>query len=83
MSELHEAAYSGNIAAIKECLRTGFNVNEGDLEWGNKTPLHIASSEGHAGCVTLLLESGAKVDAVTDSGWTPAHFACETGQVIL
>ena len=81
MSEIHEAAYSGNVIAIRDYLRTGFNVNETDPEWGNRTPLHIASSEGHAGCVTLLLESGARVDAVTDSGWTPAHFACETGQV--
>lgn len=81
MSELHEAAFSGDLASLRNCLRTGCNANEPDPEWGGRTPLHIASCQGHADCVTLLLDAGAKMDAVTDAGWTPAHYACEAGQV--
>ena len=32
-------------------------------------------------CVYVLLQAGASTNAVTADGWTPAHFACETGQV--
>lgn len=81
MSELHEAAFSGDLGPVKECLRTGFNASEPDPEWGGRTPLHIACAQGHVDCAMLLLDAGAKVNAVTDTGWTPAHCACETGQV--
>ena len=81
MSELHEAAFSGNLEALKECLQTDFNASEPDPGWGGRAPLHIASGQGHLDCVTLLLDAGAQVNAVTDAGWTPAHYACETGQV--
>ena len=32
-------------------------------------------------CVYVLLQAGASANAATTAGWTPAHFACETGQV--
>ena len=83
MSELHEAAYSGTLELVEMCLERGLNPNEPDPEWGGKTPLHVASSQGHKKCVYVLLSSGAKVNAVADSGWTAAHFACETGKVSL
>lgn len=81
MSELHEAAFSGCLEIVEMCLERGLNPSEPDPEWGSRTPLHVASSQGHRKCLFLLLSSGAKVNAVTDSGWTAAHFACETGQV--
>ena len=36
---------------------------------------------GYVECVRLLLEYGAKGTARTDTGWTPAHFAAESGKL--
>lgn len=81
MSELHEAASTGNLEELEESLLKGQDPNEPDPEWGGKTPLHIACSTGNKKCVFVLLKAGANVNAVTETGWTPAHSACETGQV--
>ncbi len=81
MSELHEAAFAGDLAAVEICLGKGLNPSQADLDWGDKTPLHLASGQGHKKCVLVLLNAGAAVNAVTDIGWTPGHFACETGKV--
>ena len=81
MSELHEAAFSGNVVALEGGLQKGLSPNEPDLEWGNRTPLHIASAQGHRRCVFYLLAAGANVNVVSNTGWTAGHYACETGQV--
>ena len=81
MSELHEAASTGNLEQLEDNLLKGRDPNEPDPEWGGKTPLHIACSNGHKKCVFVLLKAGANVNAVSETGWTPAHSACETGQV--
>ena len=81
MSELHEAASTGDLQTLEDHLKKGLDPNEPDPEYGGRTPLHIACSRGHKKCVHVLLAAGAKVNAVTDTGWTPAHCACETGQV--
>lgn len=83
MSELHEAASTGDLQTLEDQLKKGLDPNEPDPEYGGRTPLHIACSRGHKKCVHVLLTAGAKVNAVTDIGWTPAHCACETGQVQL
>lgn len=81
MSELHEAAFSGNLAELEACLKKGSDPNQPDPEWGGRTPLHIACAQGHKKCAYVLINAGAKVNGVTDTGWTPAHSACETGKV--
>ena len=81
MSELHESASTGDLEALEDGLRRGLDPSEPDPEWGGRTPLHIASSCGHKKCVYVLLKAGSDVNARTDTGWTPAHSACETGQV--
>ena len=81
MGELHEAASTGNLGHLEDQLSKGLNPSEPDPEWGGRTPLHIASSLGFKKCVYVLVQAGADVNAVTETGWTPAHCACETGQV--
>lgn len=41
----------------------------------SRTPLHWAASAGHVDVVTYLLENGADVDKVDDSGWSALHVA--------
>ena len=46
MSDLHEAASVGDLEKVEEALGKGMDPNEPDLEWGNRTPLHIAAANG-------------------------------------
>ncbi len=41
----------------------------------NRTPLHEASSDGHAGMVELLVSHGANLRLETDGGFTALHLA--------
>ena len=81
MSELHEACSTGDLEGLEEALKRDLDPNEADPELGGRTPLHIACSRGHKKCVYVLLQAGGDPGARTESGWTPAHCACETGQV--
>ena len=47
MTELHEAASLGDLERVEEALRKDLNPNEPDLEWGDRTPLHIAAANGY------------------------------------
>ena len=58
MTELHENAANGDEDAVQELLYRGSNVNEKDLEWGGRTPLHWAATNGHYYVVELLINSG-------------------------
>ena len=79
MTELHEAASTGDLLALQNVLKAGANPNEPDTHWGMRTALHVACSSGHKKIVYILLQEGSDINAVTDIGWTPAHFACEGG----
>ena len=83
MSELHEAASTGDLLRLEDALRRGLNPDEPDVEWSSRTPLHVASAAGHKKCVFVLLQEGADPNAQTDYGWTAAHFACEAGKCAL
>ena len=43
------------------------------------TPLHWASSSGHARAAAVLVESRAKTEARTEHGWTALHSAVVAG----
>ncbi|RHY60204.1 hypothetical protein DYB30_007974 [Aphanomyces astaci] len=46
-----------------------------------RTPLIMASSQGHVLCVQVLLQHGAFIDAVDSKGNTPLHYACQEGAI--
>ena len=47
---------------------------------GEKTPLHEAAKHGQVSTATLLMNSGAKLDAADESGDTPVHWAARYGR---
>jgi hypothetical protein len=50
--------------------------------YADRTPLHVASQEGHVDVVQVLLDHGAHVNAQEDSmKWTPLHFASFEGNL--
>ncbi|XP_046367433.2 ankyrin repeat domain-containing protein 66-like [Haliotis rufescens] len=80
--ELHEAAAVSDYDTLEEYLRSGkFDVNLKDEDWHNMTAMHWASTKGFGEGIRLLLEHGAKASSRTETGWTPAHCAAETGKL--
>ena len=62
---IHDAAKSGDVAAITAALDAGADVNEND---GTATPLYSAVRRGHLAAAKLLIERGADVNAETNFG---------------
>ncbi len=79
MTEIHEAASNADLLKLEEAIKQGHDPDEPDLDWGRRTPLHVACAVGSKKCVYVLLTKGCSPNAKTDCGWTPAHFACEAG----
>ena len=77
-SALHQAAESKSADVMKFVLaippweEESLDINHPDY-WG-ETPLHIAAS-GSVACAQLLLQKGAKRDALQVENQTPLHYA--------
>ena len=67
--DIHEAAYKGNIEAVKQHLANGTDVNAKD--GAGFTPLHGAAFLGEKEIVELLIAKGADVNAKAVDGETP------------
>ncbi|GAM89598.1 hypothetical protein ANO11243_076370 [Dothideomycetidae sp. 11243] len=78
---LHWCCVTGkrNLAETLLTTRRGQRVDVNAMEKRQKTPLHLAVSHGWDDIVQLLLQHGAKVDILSDGGWTALHNACEKG----
>ncbi len=77
---LHQAAQSGDIAAAKELIADGANVNA--TAYGPAwTPLHLAARDGHLAVVKLLVAHGAKVNTKDRAGDRPLDLATEHPEV--
>ena len=74
---IHQAAREGNIAAVKQHLAAGTDVNAKD-DGGGWTPLLNAVRGGHKEIAELLLANGADVNAKISLG-TPLHKAVTGG----
>ena len=60
--DIHDAAADGNIEDVKYHLANGINVDAvNDRPW--KTPLSLATREGHKEIVKILIAKGADVNA--------------------
>ncbi|GCB80061.1 ankyrin repeat domain-containing protein 66 [Scyliorhinus torazame] len=82
MTELHGAAAAGDTDLVEEILHSGScNPNAKDPHWSLRTALHWAAAQGKADMVKLLILNGARSCSRTETGWTPAHFAAESGNL--
>ncbi|KAL2066521.1 hypothetical protein VTL71DRAFT_2592 [Oculimacula yallundae] len=63
----------------KKCLAAGPVYATGNRSTG--TPLHLAACAGKNDVISMLLERGAKVDAIDGRGRTPLHQAVYTGHL--
>ena len=77
---LSEAAFTGNIAAMKRVLADGADPNTKDPQSGS-TLLATAALMGHTKIVALLLEHGADVNARSRDGGTALHAGAFLGRV--
>jgi cytohesin len=74
---IHDAAFDGNIEAIKQHLAAGTNVNAKDDN--GRTPLLLAVEESHKEIAELLILKGANVNAKNQNEVTPLHWAAARG----
>ncbi|XP_068240444.1 uncharacterized protein [Palaemon carinicauda] len=70
---LHEAAFSGDVDAVRRLLDSDFDINCRN-RYG-ETPLHLASFKGNVAVIRLLLEKGALINARKSNEETPLHRA--------
>ncbi|XP_037670539.1 ankyrin repeat and SAM domain-containing protein 4B [Choloepus didactylus] len=72
------AAYHGNLEALEIICSRGGDPDRCDI-WGN-TPLHYASSNGHAHCVSFLVNFGANIFALDNNLQSPLDAAASREQ---
>ena len=70
---IHEAAFDGNIKAVKQHLAAGTDVNAKNKY--ERTPLIQAALRGHKEIVELLIEKGADVNSKDHNSQTPLDAA--------
>ena len=71
--DLLVAAKAGDLAAVRQILERGADVNARDVN--KETPLHDAAARGKTEVAALLIEKGAKVNARDVNQETPLHHA--------
>ena len=79
IKELIDASAMNDTKVVEALLREPQDPNQRDGQ--GRTPLFIASNEGHAKVVRLLMDAGADKDKATDNGWTPLCIASYKGHL--
>ena len=75
-----DAAKEGDLVRVKELVAAGARINRPKPGLIRATPLHNASATGKTKLISFLINSGARVDAVDNTGATPLHWAALMGQ---
>jgi len=80
MSQLLDAARAGDLGIVTARLAAGDDIDERDEPF-ERTPLHLATIEGHVDVVSALLENGADVHATNIVKCTALHLAARIGHL--
>ncbi|KAI9647517.1 hypothetical protein NHQ30_003902 [Ciborinia camelliae] len=75
---LHLAAKEGWVNVV-EIILTDFGADPEAISEINRTPLHVASENGHVDVAKELVNRGANITAQTRSGCYPVNLACMKG----
>ncbi|XP_036375601.1 CARD- and ANK-containing Inflammasome Adaptor Protein [Megalops cyprinoides] len=78
---LHYAAANGYTKLAGDLLSSCKNKNVDDKNVWRRTPLHVASERGHDALIDLLLQRGAKINALDNNKDTPLHHASRCGHL--
>lgn len=78
--EIHQAADSGDVAALKILLESNSDLVNSPDSIGS-LPLHRAALRGHLDAVKLLVESGADISAGDRDNTSPIVCACIGGHL--
>ena len=73
LSPLHQAAYRGEPAKVKQLISQGVDVRA--RGYYGLTALHCAAMKGHQATAEALLDGGADINARDDQGRTAADLA--------
>jgi len=56
-------------------------LGAGRVDNNGNTALHVAASEGHVKCISILLDRGANIKSKNNISWTALHAAASKGHV--
>ena len=79
VTELHEAAATGNVRLVQWLLDLGADPNAAD-RFGTR-PVHTAAAYSNGATVRCLLEAGQNVQIADHHGRTPLHVAAQCGTI--